>query len=155
MTKEDIPPYMTIAQAVTFSHFSEPTIRKAISEGKLRATKPLARDARIERGDFKNWMATGDSAIPQAGLEGPGGINFMDIRKLEYLRSIAPEVVARFEEEQGRSFLENLAKLFERFMAENKPLLDKVDATMRELAKTTTDAEFRARWSAQDSKETP
>jgi excisionase family DNA binding protein len=111
MTKEDIPPYLTIAQAVTFSHFSEPTIRKAISEGKLRATKPLARDARIERGDFERWMATGTSTLKSSGLQGPGGINYMDIRKLEYLRSIAPESVARFEDEQGRSFLAGLAAL--------------------------------------------
>lgn len=69
MHKDTIPNYMTISQAAEQGQFSEASIRKAILDGNLPASKPLARDVRIRAEDFRLWMAKGYAPAKEKQLD--------------------------------------------------------------------------------------
>lgn len=59
---KDLPRYITLQQAAEMSQFSTETLRKAISDGKLMASKPGGgREIRILLSDFQFWMSEGMS----------------------------------------------------------------------------------------------
>lgn len=67
---KDLPRYITLQQAAEMSQFSTETLRKAISDGKLMASKPGGREIRILLSDFQFWMSDGVSeAMIDARME--------------------------------------------------------------------------------------
>lgn len=58
---KDLPRYITLQQAAEMSQFSTETLRKAIADGKLMASKPSGREIRILLSDFQFWMSEGVS----------------------------------------------------------------------------------------------
>jgi excisionase family DNA binding protein len=60
-----LPFYMTLEEVAEHSRFSSNTVRKAIAEGRLKASQPEGRDYRIARGDFVAWMSGSATSSPK------------------------------------------------------------------------------------------
>lgn len=52
-----LPAFLTLPEVVEHSRFSIDTVRKAIKDGRLRASQPEGREYRVAAVDYLSWMA--------------------------------------------------------------------------------------------------
>lgn len=61
----NLPPIMTLQEAADACRLHHTTLRKAIREGRLLASRPTGRDLRITSSAIAQWLETTSTTLPK------------------------------------------------------------------------------------------